>query len=250
MIHIAICEDDRVMLEETSRIARLFALNNPHWDIAVSPFRSAFDLLECIEKKAVTFQICLLDILMPGMNGIELGRHIRKADDQAVIIFQTSAFEYALESFKVLPMQYLIKPVAEATLHTVLEKACLKVKQTEDDQILVRMKGGMACIQYHQIVFIEYMNHTITYHLTTGKTVTTMVLRESFTDCMAKFLQDPRFLKPHASFVLNMDHVHIMTTREFEMPGGKFVPISKRAYAQVRRQYMDYVLKRHGGIAQ
>ncbi len=239
-----------MMLEETSRMVRLFASANPQWDISVSTFRSAFDVLDCIEKKNVGFQICLLDILVPGMNGIELGRFIRKADDQAVIIFLTSAHEYALESFKVLPMQYLLKPVQEATLHAMLEKACQRVKQAEDDQVLVRLKGGMARIQYHQIAYIEYMNHTITYHLTSGKTVTTMVLRESFTDCMARFLQDTRFLKPHASFVLNMDYVQVMTAREFEMPGGEFVPISKRAYAQVRRQYMAYVLKRHGGIAQ
>ena len=250
MIRVAICDDDSVMLEETSRTVRLFAKANPHWNISVSTFQSAFEMLESIEKKTAAYHIYILDILMPGMNGIELGRHIRKTDDQAVIIFLTSAFEYALESFKVLPMQYLVKPVPEAALYALLEKACQKTTMAEDSQVLVRQKGGMALLKYQQIVFIEYMNHTITYHLNSGKMVTTMVLRESFTDCMEKLLQDPRFVKPHASFVLNMDYVQFMTAREFEMAGGKFVPISKRAYSKVRQEYLAYALKRHSGIAQ
>jgi DNA-binding LytR/AlgR family response regulator len=94
------------------------------------------------------------------------------------------------------------------------------------------------------------MNHTMTYHLTTGKTLTTMVLRESFTDFTEKYLRDPRFIKPHASFVLNMDQVQVMSTKEFEMVDGEAVPISKRAYTQVRKQFMDYILLRHGGLAQ
>ncbi len=250
MIRIAICEDDRVILEETKRVACFFAKAYPDWNITVSTFRSAMDVLDGMERQNSAYQIYLLDVLMPGMNGIELGRCIRKVDDQAVIIFMTSAYQFALESFKALPMQYLVKPVEEKVLITSLEKACQRVRQAEDSQVLIRLKGGVACIQYHQINYIEYMNHTITYHLTTGKNVTTMVLRESFTDCMKQVLKDPRFLKPHASFVVNMDHVQVMTAREFEFADGKFVPISKRAYAQVRREYMEYVLSRRLGLAQ
>ena len=250
MIRIAVCEDDGVILEETRRIVCSFAKSYPDWHITVSTYRSAMDMLDDMEKRNIAFQIYLLDILMPGMNGIELGRSIRKADEQAVIIFMTSAYEFALESFKAQPMQYLVKPVAENMLIASLEKACQRAIQTEDSHLLVRLKGGVACLKYQQIIYIEYMNHTITYYLTTGKNVTTMVLRESFSDCMAKFLKDPRFLKPHASFVVNMDHVQVMTAREFEFADGSFVPISKRAYAQVRRQYMEYVLSRRLGLAQ
>lgn len=250
MIRIAVCEDELNMLDDIGRMVLEYANANPQFNISLHSFKSAFDLLESRNGKNASFHIYLLDILMPLMNGIELGRHIRKDDDQAVIIFMTSSREYALESFKVSPMQYLLKPVHEITLFSALEKACQRVRQAADSNVLVRVKGGIACIRYHQISFIEYMNHTMTYHLTTGKTLTTMVLRESFTDCTDNYLKDPRFIKPHASFVLNMDHVQVMTAREFEMMGGEIVPISKRAYAQIRKQFTDYILARHGGVAQ
>lgn len=250
MIRIAVCEDDSTMLEDVSRMVMDYANAHPQLGITLHSFRSAFDLLECLGRKGAPFHIYLLDILMPMMNGIDLGRQIRKADDHAGIIFMTSSAEYALESFKVSPMQYLVKPISEITLFSALEKACQRVMQAADVHALVRVRGGIACIRYHQISFIEYMNHTMTYHLTTGKTLTTMVLRESFTECTEKYLRDPRFIKPHASFVLNMDHVQVMTAREFEMIGGECVPISKRAYAQVRKQFTDFILARHGGLAQ
>ncbi len=250
MIRIAVCEDESNMLEAVGRMVLEYASANPQMNITLHSFHSAYDLLESRNGKDAPYHIYLLDILMPQMNGIELARYIRKDDDQAVIIFMTSSREYALESFKASPMQYLVKPVHEITLFSALEKACQRVKQSADINVLIRVKGGIACIRYHQISYIEYMNHTMTYHLITGKTLTTMVLRESFTDCTEKYLQDQRFIKPHASFVLNMDHVQVMTAREFEMQGGEIVPISKRAYAQVRKQFTDYVLARHGGVAQ
>jgi DNA-binding LytR/AlgR family response regulator len=93
------------------------------------------------------------------------------------------------------------------------------------------------------------MNHTMTFHLTTGKKLTTMVLRESFAQLTECYLQDFRFLKPHASFVLNMDHVQIITPKEFEMLDGGIVPISRRAYAAARKRFTEYILARHGGMA-
>ncbi len=250
MIRVAICEDDHVMLENMTRMVREFSIANPHLGITIHPFASTFDLLDSREKQSAPYHIYLLDVLMPVMSGIELGRYIRKDDDHAVIIYMTSSTEYALESFKASPLQYLVKPIQTGVLHQVLEKACQKLKQYQDQQVLIRVKGGIALVRYNQIAYIEYMNHTMTYHLITGKTLTSMVLRESFTDCTEKYLQDPRFIKPHASFVLNMDYVQVLSSKEFQMQNGETVPISKRSYIMVRRQFMDYVLARHGGIAQ
>lgn len=250
MIRIAICDDEINTLEQVSCMVSEYASANPQLGITFCPFRSAYDLLESQGRREPGFHIYLLDILMPMMNGIELGRQIRKADDQAVIIFMTSSGEFALESFKVTPLQYLVKPIHEITLFSALEKACLRIRQTADTNVMVRVKGGLACIRYHQISYIEYMNHTMTYHLTSGKALTTMVLRESFTDFTQHYLKDRRFIKPHASFVLNMDHVQVISAKEFELVGGEIVPISKRAYAQVRKQFMEYMLLKQGGIAQ
>ncbi len=249
MIRLAICDDDVNTLECVGRMAREYAGLNPQWGIAVHQFRSAYDLLRN-ENREPGFHIYLMDIMMPGVNGIDAAQRIRRMDEEAVIVFMTAGEEFALESFKASPLSYLVKPIREGTLFPVLEKACQRVQKAADDYVMVRVKSGTALIRYHQIVFIEYMNHTMTYHLTTGKTLTTMVLRESFTDFTEKYLRDPRFIKPHASFVLNMDQVQVMSAKEFEMVGGEVVPVSKRAYAQVRKQFMDYILLRHGGLAQ
>ncbi len=245
MIRIAVCDDEINTLEGIGHMILEYAHANPQLGITLRRFHSAYDLLECQDSREQSFHIYFLDILMPLMDGIEVGRQIRKMDDQAIIIYLTASADYALDSFKVSPFQYLVKPIDRNKLFGVLEKACTKIKLATDAKVLVRVKGGLACILYHQICFIEYMNHTMTYHLTNGKTLTTMVIRESFTDFTEKYLQDMRFIKPHASFVLNMDYVQVMTSKDFEMMGGETVPISKRAYTQVRKQFMEYMLTKN-----
>lgn len=250
MIRIAVCEDNPIMLDTVIRMVHRYASAHPSLGIMPTRFSSALHLLESHDGKDFPFHVYLLDIMLPMMSGIELACRIRKCDEQAIIIFMTSCTEHALEAYKASPLQYLVKPISETLLFQVLEKACLQVTQSADSHMMVRTKSGLAYVRYHQIAYVEYMNHTMMYHLTTGKTLTSMVLRESFGELMASCLQDMRFLRPHASFVVNMDQVQAITPREFEMLDGGIVPISKRAYPMARSRFTEYILFRHGGVAQ
>ena len=111
MIRLAVCDDDVNTLESVGRMAREYGGLNPQWGISVYQFRSAYDLLGRNEDREPGFHIYLMDILMPGVNGIEAAQRIRKMDEEAVIIFMTTSEEFAIESFKATPLSYLVKPI-------------------------------------------------------------------------------------------------------------------------------------------
>lgn len=243
MIRIAICDDNASELEYIHNIVLGFTRENPDTDFFIRPFRSAFELLDNIAGKS-SFHIYLLDILMPNINGIDVGESIRQKDDLAIIIYLTSSMDYALKSFSVFAFQYLLKPVLPTELHNVLQKALLKVDQERNKIISLKTKDGIAAIRYHQIIFVEYSNHSLRFYLSDDTTTTSVSLREPFESTANQLLTDPRFLRPHKAFVINMHYVQTITGTEFMMTNGSRIAISKNNYTATKKQYIDFLLSR------
>lgn len=244
MVRIAICDDDIRTLEEIYAMVNRYV--EAHVDTAffVRRFHSSYDLLECLENPQRCFHIYLLDIVMPLFNGLDVGRQIRAIDHHAVIIYLTTSGEFALESFSVAPMQYLMKPVTYEKLEPVLQSAMERVHQSVEANVLVRIKDGLYNLRYCQIVYLEYINHTIVFHLVDGQILSSMAIRESFSSYISTYMDDPRFIKPHASYLVNMDHVQSLIGNEFIMVGGTNLPISKRMISQVKRRFIDYITQK------
>ena len=109
MIQIGFCDDDPSVLDELHELLGSYRTEH-NADIAPTAFQSPFELLASIEKGA-RFDILLLDVLMPGENGIEAAREIRQYDSNVKIIFLTSSAEFAVQSYTVGAYFYQLKPI-------------------------------------------------------------------------------------------------------------------------------------------
>lgn len=69
------------------------------------------------------FDLLLLDIRMPGMDGIELARHVQQFNPAPAVVFTTAYSEHALEAFDVQAVNYLLKPVKFEQLESALKRA-------------------------------------------------------------------------------------------------------------------------------
>lgn len=81
--------------------------------------RTALDLLD-----SESADVVLLDIRMPGMDGIELAQHLRRLAPAPAIVFTTAYDEYAVRAFDVHAVDYLLKPIRAARLREALVRAC------------------------------------------------------------------------------------------------------------------------------
>ena len=77
-------------------------------------------------EKGVHYDVILLDICMPGMNGIQCAKDIRQYDNLVKIIFLTSSTEYAVESYSVKAHNYLLKPTQKKDLF-LTQKRCPEI---------------------------------------------------------------------------------------------------------------------------
>ncbi|NLE14383.1 two component transcriptional regulator, LytTR family [Sphaerochaeta associata] len=238
MLDIAICDDDPTQLALLATYTNEWVQNsnNPAF---VHQFLHPDELLRSCEKRR--YHIYLLDIVMPMIHGIEVGKTIREHDQQAVIIYATSEPSFALQSFATNPINYLLKPIDKGRLHATLSLAASKLDPSDEHVLTVKTHAGIQVIRPSEILFCEYSKHTVIYTLTDGRTVRSKVIQGTFSRYIERTLHDKRFIRPHVSYVLNMDYVESFTKTRFTLRSEHNVPIVIKQYCTVRDIYMNYL---------
>lgn len=238
MLDIAICDDEKGQLALLETYMAEY-IQEQHIEACIHQFSHPDDLLRSCEKQR--YHLYILDIVMPMFNGVEVGKTIREHDNEAFIIYATSEPSFALQSFAANPINYLLKPIDKQQLFGTLTLAVSKLDPSEERTCTVKTHEGVQVIRLSEILCCEYSNHTAVYTLKDARTVATKVIKGTFTQHIEALLQDKRFLRPHVSFILNMDCVESFNRTRFTLRSGKTVPIVAKQYSAIRDIYMDYL---------
>ncbi|MCL7945598.1 LytTR family DNA-binding domain-containing protein [Marinobacter sp. ATCH36] len=132
--------------------------------------------------------ILLLDIRMPGMDGMEAAERIASLEAPPAIIFCTAYDHYAIQAFDVHAVAYLLKPVRREALVEALKRAgrvnrvqmqALAERESDsDEQLAVRTHRGTELIDIRGILYCEADQKYVTIHHLRGETVTDYTLKE------------------------------------------------------------------------
>lgn len=239
MLKIAVCDDQPTDLHKI--IDMLQEYISKHSIAAnVQEFSHPDALLTACEKDR--FHIFLLDMVMPMVSGLELGREIRHVSTDAQIIYITTEPGYALDAYSVNPLHYLIKPVNKAAFFSAMDLAAEKVDYGEETTITAKTRDGLRTISTDSIALCEYQHHAAVYTLINGETVETTTISGSFSEYIVPLLRNKRFIQPHVAYAVNMNLVERLDKGGFTLRGGVFVPVSGKQYTLVRNAYMSYRL--------
>jgi len=241
MLRIAICDDQPMELEIISEYITEY-LGTHTLEAEMKEFSHPGALLTAIESES--FHLYILDIVMPMVSGLELGKEIRRLDREAQIIYATAEPQFALQAYAASPINYLIKPIEKQMLFDTLNLAISKADIAEEQTIAVKTADSLRVIKLTDIACCEYRSHVVIFSLTDGEDVLSRTFRESFSDYCAPVLKDRRFLQCHTAFVVNMRRVERFSKDSFMVCGGKTVPIAAKQYPAVRDAYMDYLMDR------
>lgn len=239
MLRVAICDDIPDQLEQLAGFTDEY-IKNQKLSADIGRFCHPDELLKVCETEP--FHIYLLDMVMPMVSGLEVGKIVRRTSNEAQIIYVTTEPGYALDAYAVNPLNYLIKPVKKETLFSALEMAVSKVNFGNETTINVKTKDGLRSLTASQIACCEYVSHAAHYTLLGGERITTTTFSGTFAEHIAPLLLDQRFISPHVSFVLNMSRVEKLTRDGFTLLGGEFIPISAKQHIAARDAYLAYRL--------
>ena len=242
MLHLALCDDDSTQLNDMALLLREYAENR---DIKPTYFTSAEELLQAVQTQG-RFDIYLLDVVMPGMNGIELGQRLRDQKDAGLIVYLTTSSEFAVESYLVRAFHYLLKPIQKDQLFRVLDDAVSQLKKRGSETIFVRGKEASYGLALDDILFAESYNRAVRYHLADGRNIDSLSIRTSFHQEVKTLLERQYFVPCGASFVINLHHVAMLDKFGLVFKNGMQMPLSKQAYTTMRTAWANYWLEEDG----
>ncbi len=228
-MQIAICDDDKVF-RQTIREVLLKYKAEHRFEINIYEYESGNSLLESNR----VFDIIFLDYKMPGLDGMETARRLRKDNHICSIIFVTNYPEFVLESFAVQPFRFMVKPIQE----NLIEEAMNAYVQLQKlfFPISIMIDGEMKTIASQDITYLEgdgkycwIYTENETYH--SSKTLMEI----------HKVLPPYSFFRVHKSFVINMFCINAIKENLVILNSGEQIPISRARLAPFKKTYRDFL---------
>lgn len=241
MLSIAICDDEEKQRHEIAALIKNYLESRPDLHGQVEMFQNGRELL-ARAKELAGFDLYILDILMPELNGIETGRHLRALGDGGEIIYLTNSNDFAADSYDIRAFFYLLKPVDQKKFFQVLDGAEQKLNRRRSSAVVVNTDQGHRRILLENIQYVERLGRCIRYYCTDG-IVDSQTIRVSFRKMVAPLLTDKRFYLCGASFVLNFQYVIGVTGQTALLEGGHTVALPRMTVTAFKKAWGSYWLE-------
>ena len=242
MLNIAICDDEIFFLQQIEELVREYLCSTtPGISVRLHSFQHGQELLTQVES-AGGFDIYIMDIIMPGLDGIQTGKRLRELGDGGEIIYLTSSADYAIDSYDVRAFFYLLKPLDKERLFEVLSAAIKKLTERRKRSVHVSTQEGPRRIVMDQILYVELVGRCLRYYCSDGP-VDSMSLRTSFHSATESLLNDRRFFQCGSSFAFNLQHVAGIKGHEVLLDNGRSVSIPRASVVPFKRAWGDFWLK-------
>ena len=242
MIKIAICDDELEWKERaTEQISEYF---EKHSDIPVriSSFSTGEELLEGAALNG-SYDIYIIDIIMPEENGIVLAEKLRENNDNGIIIFLTTSRDFAVDSYSVDAFNYLLKPINTEALYAVLKKASDKIQKRCSKSILIKTKYDTRRLNFDDIYYVELVRKSLCFHMINGETVVSTSQRISFMEAVAQLFTDDRFAPCGASFAINLFYIKSIEKNNVIFTDETILEVPKKAGITLKTKWLDYWFK-------
>lgn len=238
MPNVALCDDQ---IEELSNIIAFleeYKLTR-QVDLTYTAFQSPLELLASLEKGA-SYDIILLDVMMPGLNGIDAAKEIRQSDTSVKIIFLTSSSEFAVQSYVVGAYFYQLKPVWRDSFFTLMDRVSSEIRRESGESLILRCKTGISRLPISRLVCCEVMGRTLRYHLSDGSVLESTGSMQDLEQSLRAY---PSFIKPHRSYLINMDYIRNISCQEIELECRIKIPIPHGKYGEVKEAFLTHAFQ-------
>ncbi len=222
---IAVCDDSDADRQYILGLTKKWAAHAGH-TVQTALFSSAESFLFHYAEKN-DYDILLLDIEMGEMDGVTMAKRLRQDNDTVQIVFITGYSDYILEGYEVAALHYLVKPVKEEKLFSVLDRAAEKLSKNEK-VLNLEIGGEMLRVPVYQIRYADVCGNYVTIHASGDLTVK-RTLGE-----LEKELDD-RFFRVSRSAVVNLTQISRVTRTEIRLSDGTSIPLPRGAYECVNR---------------
>lgn len=240
MIKICLCDDIPVQLCMIEDMVRDFC-DEKEYNISITTFTSGEELLDYVKNNGF-FDIYVLDMIMPGIIGIDVAKELRKSGDEGKIIYLTATSEYAVDSYSVGAFFYLLKPLDRATIYKVLDRACIEVTKEKlikttrihtGKTVEIKTKDGTIVISLDKLLYVNIVNRALCYHMADDTIITTPMLRIPFAEAVTEITETEGFIHAAPHLVINMGNVVRTTKSAVHFVNSEELYPPKKAFSMI-----------------
>lgn len=235
MYHIAIVEDEAEFSAQLQEYVKQYQKENDV-PIKVSVFSDGAEIIENYEP---LYDIILLDIEMPKVNGMDAAEQIRSMDAGVVLMFITNMAAYAIRGYEVGALDFVMKPINYYTFSMKFTRAIKRARQKEERQILLGLPDGVKKIGIQQIHYVEVQNRMLHYYTAEGE----FVMRGTMAS-VEEMLSPYPFVKCNHWYMVNLMHVSEVR-KNTAVVAGHELEISRRNRTAFLKALTEYV----GGVS-
>ena len=230
-MRIAVCDDNPKELE---RIKGCFC-RIQGYDLVCSYFDSTSTVREILKTENSPYDLYILDIEMPGMNGLKLAKSIREKDSRALFVFLTSYTRYMKDVFDVVTFDFIEKPISDEKLLQILERAATYLNITSQ-HFSFGYRASRYSLKYDRILYIEKKGRQALIHTFEDVYKTNMTLEEIW-----KQLNPKSFVHIHSSYIINLYNLDRKDNEIAIMRNGEKLHITKGYRRELAMRHYEFV---------
>lgn len=231
MYHIAIVEDEASFAAQLQEYLKQYEEEN---DIRfkVSVFEDGADILADYQP---LYDIILLDIEMPKVNGMKAAEEIRAQDADVTLMFITNMASYAIRGYEVGALDFVMKPINYYIFSMKLTRALKRTKQKAQQEMLLTLPDGVKKLNVQQIYYVEVQNRMLYYHTEEGVFVVRGTMQS-----VEQILEPYAFAKCNHWYIVNLKHVSEVR-KNTAIVAGHELEVSRRNRTAFLKALTDYV---------
>lgn len=234
-MRIVICDDDELINEQLQKYLKYFFENFCEQNLKcpeICYFPDGESLLADTGAKDILF----LDIEMPGMDGIHIGKEIKRRNQDTIIFIVTSYAEYLDDAMRFHVFRYLFKPIEKQRIMQNMKEA-LELYTKKNTKIPLETKQCTYTLLSSSIISIEAQGRKVIVH-TTKRDFESIHTLQYWNNTLPKSC----FIQTHRSYIVNLEHVtdydhNIIRMTDTQSPAY----LTKRKYKEFKEAYLLYL---------
>lgn len=232
MVHISICDDDRVFAERFQKIVeREFERREVSCECSVYGDGYSFLQSDSLQNADLIF----LDIEMPEFSGLETANELKDIGKNQRIVFVTAYDNLVFSALQVFPFYFLRKNCIDTEIESVVRQFLLSC--AEEEQIFrYTIKGVSYTRRAVDIMFLTYWEHRIIMVCKNGEKVE---FRATIKDC-EKQLDSWYFFRANSGQIVNLRYCATFEQGQFVMSNSDIVVVARNRRKNARELFMQY----------
>lgn len=234
-INIYVCED---MEEHSTRLSEICDILSKDYSLSVEIFSSAEELtnrLEYLQNQNKQFpNLILMDIELPEMDGITLGKQIKQMNPEVFLVFVTAYIEYALKGYEANAFRYLLKPLSLEVMSTLIHD--VQAEYQKKKKLMVKTKNGKMIVSLQDLLYISAEDKYTVLYTKNQHFISDYSLKR-----YEEQLQEQGFFRIHRKYLVNLYHHQGIQAGKVVLFTGHMLPISKKRMSEYQKQLFRYL---------